>query len=69
MTESERLYIISTASELVSEISGLYSEGDGERGSPFGEYRLPKELHKHNKRIARIFNLAENLKADLEDKL
>jgi hypothetical protein len=60
---------MSTASELVREISGLYTEGDGERGSPYGEYQLPKELHKHNKRIARIFNLAENLKADLEDKL
>lgn len=35
MTEPERLYIMSTATELVSEISRLYSEGDGERGSPF----------------------------------
>lgn len=69
MTEPERLYIMSTATELISEISRLYSEGDGERGSPFGEYRLPKELHKHRDQIARIYNLAENLKVDLEDKL
>lgn len=69
MTDPERLYIMSTASELVSEISSLYSEGDGEKGSSFGEYKLPKELHKHSNQIARIYNLAENLKADLEDKL
>jgi 50S ribosomal subunit-associated GTPase HflX len=69
MTESERLYIMSTATELVSEIGSLYTEGDGERGSPYGEYQLPRELHKYNKRIARIYNLAENLKSDLEDKL
>jgi len=69
MTEPEKLYILSTASELVNAISKLYSEGDGERGSPFGEYRLPKNLHKNRDQIARIYNLAENLKVDLEDKL
>ena len=69
MTEPERLYIMSTVTELVGEIGRFYSEGDGERGSPFGEYRLPKELHKHSNQIARIYNLAENLKEDLEDKL
>ena len=69
MTEPERLSIMSTATELVGEIGRLYSEGDGEKCSPFGEYRLPKNLHKNRDQIARIYNLAENLKVDLEDKL
>jgi len=69
MTESEKLYIKSTATELVAEISKLYSEGDGERGSPFGILNLPKPLYKYRDQLATIYILASNLKVDLEDKL
>jgi len=69
MNEPEKLYILSTASELVNEISKLYSEGDGEMGSQFGVMNLPPSLHKQRDIIARITILADNLKVDLEDKL
>jgi len=69
MTQVDKLYIKSTASELVNEIGKLYSKGDGEKNTPFGLYKLPNELYKYKDKIAKIYRLADILKVDLEDKL
>lgn len=66
MTQTEKLIIQSISAELLDEISSLYSEGDGEKGTPFGTVSLPKELYKYGYRITRIYDLLLDLRVELD---